>query len=73
MYLKKHSKKRSPSAAVLEEYMKEHGFSRKQLAEKLQISESYLSHFLNGRRHFGGKTALRISRLTGIPVENLIV
>jgi len=72
MYLKKKFKKKSPSAAVLENYMKQHGLSRKQLAEKLQISESYLSHFLNGRRHFGGKTALRISKLIGIPVEDLI-
>ena len=72
MDLKKILKKRNPSAVILEKYMKQHDLSRRQLAKKLKISESYLSHFLNGRRRFGGKTALRISKITGIPVETIL-
>jgi len=72
MDLKKHLKKRNSSAVILEKYMKQHDLSRRQLAKKLKISESYLSHFLNGRRNFGGKTALRISKITGIPVESIL-
>lgn len=56
----------------LQEYMKKNDLSRKQLAEKLGITEQYLSFIFSGKRTFGAQAALRISKITGIPIENLI-
>lgn len=57
----------------LREYMEQEGIKKqKDLAKKLRISPTLISHVLNGRKTFGKKTALRISEITGIPVENLI-
>jgi len=54
------------------EYMNKKNMSRKELAKKLGITESYLSYHFSGKRTFGAQTALRISKITGIPLENLI-
>ena len=56
----------------LMEYMQTRKLSRQELAIKLNVSESYLSLYFSGKRTFGAQTALRISRITGIPIENLI-
>ena len=56
----------------LKEYMKKKNLSRKELAKKLGITEQYLSFIFSGKRTFGKKTALRISKITGIPLEKLI-
>jgi transcriptional regulator with XRE-family HTH domain len=54
------------------EYMHRKNMSRRELSKKLGITESYLSYYFSGKRKFGAQTALRISDITGIPVENLI-
>ena len=65
------SKKRP--AMTLKEYMRREGISNQyQLADRLGVSASMLSLYLTGKHPFGSKTALRISKLTGIPVRNLI-
>ena len=56
----------------LEEYKEKNGFSNKELADEIEVSESYLSLVLTKKRTFGKKIALRVSRITGIPIENLI-
>ena len=63
---------RKAQFSSLNEYMEKKNLSRKELAEKLGITEQYLSFYFNGKRTFGAQTALRISRITGIPLENLI-
>ena len=45
--------------------------SQNKFADFLGISPTYLSLFYSGKRTFGGKTALRISALTEIPMEEL--
>ena len=55
----------------LKRWMKQRELSQADLARQFGISTAYLSFFLNGHRTFGAKTALRISRLTGIPMEEL--
>jgi len=45
--------------------------SQNKFASFLGISSTYLSLFYSGKRTFGGKTALRISVLTRIPMEEL--
>jgi predicted transcriptional regulator len=56
----------------LKEYMEKNKLSRRELSRILGITESYLSYYFSGKRKFGAQTALRISDITGIPVENLI-
>ena len=64
--------KKKTSYNSLEEYKKKNEFSNKELADEIEVSESYLSLVLAKKRTFGKKLALRISEITGIPVENLI-
>ena len=53
-------------------YMEREGIkTRAELAKRLGISGGMVSHYFKGVRVFSGKTALRISRLTGIPMEEL--
>lgn len=57
----------------LSEYMKKEGMkSQRELAEKLKISDAYLSYLFNGKRKLGRKKALFVHKITGIPLENLI-
>jgi len=59
-------------AKALRRYMKRQGIkSQAELARRLQISEGMVSLVFKGERVFGGKTGLRISRLTAIPMEEL--
>jgi len=46
--------------------------NQKELAEFLEISPQYVSDIKNKRRSLGKKSALRISRKTGIPTGDLI-
>lgn len=54
------------------DYVLTSGLSRRHISKKLGISEQYLSFLVNGKRNPGGRLAKRISRITGIPMENLI-
>lgn len=57
----------------LKEFKKYHRYTNRQLAAVLGISESYVSHYFTGRRTFGKKIALRISKKIGIPLESLLI
>jgi transcriptional regulator with XRE-family HTH domain len=63
--------KNSSRIQKIQAYLNEHGFSQEQFARLAEISPSYISCFLSGKRTFGSKVALRISKLTGIPMEEL--
>jgi transcriptional regulator with XRE-family HTH domain len=56
----------------LEKYMKKTGLSQADLSRMFKISESIISYYLRGKRSIGKRTAIHISRLTGIPVIQLI-
>ncbi len=65
--------KKQKNHSSLADYAKSCGYTtQRELARSLGISESLLSHIKANRRSLGKKTALRISRKTGIPLENLI-
>ena len=56
----------------LKQYMKKTGFSQADLSRMFEISESIISYYLNGKRNIGKRTALHISKITGIPAMELI-
>jgi transcriptional regulator with XRE-family HTH domain len=41
-------------------------------AARLGISESFLSEYLHGKKSFGADNALRISKITGISIMDLL-
>jgi plasmid maintenance system antidote protein VapI len=56
--------------AQLAAYRKRSRLKQNQLAHLLRIHDTYLSQLLSGRRRPGLDVALRIERLTGVPVES---
>lgn len=56
----------------LSQYKEKKGLSGKELAQLLEISESYLSEILSGQRTISKKLALKIFVKTGIPILNLL-
>jgi transcriptional regulator with XRE-family HTH domain len=56
----------------LQKYMKKTGFSQADLSRMFDISESIISYYLNGKRNIGKRIALHVSKITGIPVIELI-
>ena len=64
------SKKQSGKA--LREYMKSRGMKRqRELAVDLGMSDAMISRYLSGEKFFSSKTAMRISRKIGVPMEEL--
>ena len=58
---------------TLSEYMRFEGIERQRdLAVRLGVSESAVSRFLNGTTSFSRQSALRINKITGIPIRHLI-
>ncbi len=53
----------------LRDWMERREFKQREAAKYLQFDETQMSSFLSGRRSPGLTTAVRIERLTGIPVE----
>jgi transcriptional regulator with XRE-family HTH domain len=58
--------------ANLAEYKEKRGFSGREMARKLAISEPHLSLILSGKRSMSKKLAKRISKKTGIPLISLL-
>ena len=57
---------------ALRQYMKQVGMKRRrELARELELSDATISLYFSGKRSFSPKTAIRISRHTGIPMELL--
>lgn len=56
----------------LSEYKAKKGFSSREIARQLEISESYLSEILSGQRTPSKRLAVKISRITNIPLLNLL-
>lgn len=51
-------------------WVKNSEFTRKDVAEKLEISKSYVDLMCRGERTPGRALAVKIEKLTGIPVES---
>ena len=58
---------------LLSEYMKRNKLSRKDLAEKFNVTEAFLSYYFNNKRSLGKMLALKISKETGISLESLLI
>jgi len=56
----------------LKRWADKQGLNQHEAASRLGISESFLSEVLHGKKTFGVDNALRISRLTGIKIIDLL-
>lgn len=56
----------------LKQYLEKNGLNQGELAQKIGISQALLSRYLSGERSFSPSRALSISKITGIPVLNLL-
>lgn len=57
----------------LRTYFSESGESQMAFAERISRSQSWVSRVVNGRQEPSIAEALEISRLTGVPLESLVV
>lgn len=62
---------RRDQRVALARWFNRSGFTQREVAARLEISEAHLSHLVNGERTPSLDLALRISDLTGIPVAEL--
>ncbi len=58
-----------PGEMLLEEFIKPLGITQTKLALKLGVSYPRLNEIINGRRSVTPDTALRLSRVLGMPAE----
>lgn len=54
---------------IFQEYMAEIGIDQSEIAVRLQISNSSVSHIMNGRLRVSAELAANIERELGIPAE----
>lgn len=57
----------------LRDWMRRRGVNQHEAAELISITDVYLSQILNGKRQPGLPNAIKIERLTGIPVESWLL
>ena len=67
----------SPTANIyvgmkLKRWADKQGLNQHEAAARLRISESFLSEYLHGKKSFGADNALRISKITGISIMDLL-
>lgn len=58
---------------TLADYFKQTGKTQESLAKKLGVKSAYVSMLAAGKRQPGLTLALEISRITGVPVEALLM
>jgi len=56
----------------LNDYKNKKGLSNREMAQQLGISESYLSEILSGQKTPSKRLAIKISKITNIPILNLL-
>jgi len=56
---------------VLAQWFERSGYTQREIAARLEITEQHMSHLVSGSRTPSLALALRISELTGIPVAEL--
>jgi transcriptional regulator with XRE-family HTH domain len=57
---------------TLAAYFEQTGKSKRSLAQRLEVSESYVSLIAAGKRQPSLSLALRIESMTGVPAEALV-
>lgn len=63
-----------PAPATLRQYFRRReALSQHALAKYLGCSQGYVSMVVRGKRAFRGKGAVKVAKLTGVPIEKLIV
>jgi addiction module HigA family antidote len=58
-----------PGALLFEEFVAPAGLTHTELASRLGVSRTLVSHVLAGRRRLSADLALRLARLFGVPAE----
>ena len=58
--------------ANLNDYKNKKALSNREMAQQLGISESYLSEILSGQKTPSKRLAIKISKITNIPILNLL-
>lgn len=58
-----------PGSEQLRDWMRRRGFKQADAARYLDVDEPYISVLLSGKRTPGLDNAIKLERLTGIPVE----
>lgn len=58
------------AATQLREWIERRGIQQNEAADILGIDQSFVSHILSGRRTPGLRRAVKIERITGIPVSS---
>lgn len=58
--------------ATLRQALRRMGLSARAFAKSVGLSPSFISMVLRGERVLRGKRALKVAKLTGVPVEKLI-
>ena len=64
--------KRTPKYSSLHEWLDRSGKTQKWLAQQAGMTEPHVSMLLRGSRRCSVDKAIRLSKLTGVPVENLV-
>lgn len=57
---------------IIKKYRKENGYTQFQLAEKIGVSEFYISALETGSRKPGRETLIKLSNEMNIPIEMLL-
>ncbi len=58
-----------PGEMLLEEFLKPHGMTQSELAERIHVSFPRINEIINGHRGITPDTALRLSKLFGTTPE----
>ena len=57
---------------IIKKYRKEKGYTQFQMAEKIGVSEFYISALETGTRKPGRETLIKLSNEMNLPIENLL-
>jgi transcriptional regulator with XRE-family HTH domain len=52
--------------------LKQKSWSQREFARRLGVSEAHVSYVLSGERRIGRRYILAVSRMLGVPVEDLL-
>ncbi len=62
----------SKKRLALRKYMEAQGIKKQtDMAKRIGLTDTMLSYYLSGKKGFSPQTALRIAKITGIPMEEL--
>jgi transcriptional regulator with XRE-family HTH domain len=57
---------------LIKDWMKNKKVTRLELAKMMECTPKHISYFIHGQRNFSAGKLLRISKITGISIEDLL-